>query len=103
MAKRPPNLKTASKPARRGWSATTRGTRQQRGYGADWERIRARILKAEPLCRQCRKDGRAVVATTVDHIRPKHKGGGDEDSNLQPLCKPCHKAKTALEGNMARR
>lgn len=104
MAKRPPNLKARTRSApKRGWSVTTRGTRKQRGYGWEWDQRRARILKAEPLCRLCRKEGRAVVATTVDHITPKHKGGGDEDSNLQPLCKPCHKAKTAREGNTARR
>lgn len=103
MAKRPPSLTAVNRTGtKRGWGVTTRGTRKQRGYGWEWDQRRARILKSEPLCRQCRKDGRAVVATTVDHIVPKHKGGGDEDTNLQPLCNPCHKAKTAREGNTAR-
>jgi len=103
MAKRPPNFQSRAKPKRRNWSATTRGTRTQRGYGWAWEQLRARILKAEPLCRACRAEGRSVVATTVDHIKPKHKGGTDDEGNLQPLCEPCHKAKTAREGQSSRR
>lgn len=104
MAKRPPNLKTritAAKP--KGWAATQRGTRSQRGYGWAWEQLRAKVLTREPLCRMCRAAGRAVIATTVDHIKPKHLGGTDHEANLQPLCKPCHDAKTAKEGRTARR
>lgn len=104
MARRPPNLKTRIMPSKRkGWADTQRGTRTQRGYGWAWEQLRARILQREPLCRACRADERAVLATTVDHIKPKHQGGTDDEGNLQPLCKPCHKAKTAKEGRNARR
>ncbi len=38
-----------------------------------------------------------VKRKTVDHIIPKAHGGTDADSNLQSLCWPCHKAKTARE------
>ena len=104
VARRPPNLKTRIMPSKRkGWAETQRGTRTQRGYGWEWEQLRLRILKREPLCRACRAAGRAVVATTVDHIKPKHQGGTDDEGNLQPLCKPCHVAKTAKEGRNARR
>lgn len=104
VAKRPPNLKTrpiAAKP--KGWAATQRGTRSQRGYGWAWEQLRAKVLKREPLCRMCRAAGRAVIATTVDHITPKQLGGSDDEGNLQPLCKACHAVKTAKEGRRARR
>jgi len=37
------------------------------------------------------------AADEVDHIVPLSRGGGDERSNLQPLCRPCHAAKTARE------
>jgi 5-methylcytosine-specific restriction protein A len=33
-------------------------------------------------------------AVDVDHILPLAKGGEDIDSNIQVLCRPCHKAKT---------
>lgn len=104
MAKRPPNLKRGAHtqaPARK-WQSTTRLGRKARGYGCEWDKLRARILKGEPLCRSCRATGRAVVAVTVDHIKAKHLGGTDDDSNLQPLCDPCHKAKTAREGRSRR-
>ena len=47
------------------------------------------------MCQPCLKSGRPTQATAVDHIVPKSQGGGDEDSNLQAICKPCHDAKTA--------
>ncbi|MFF0440158.1 HNH endonuclease [Kitasatospora sp. NPDC004614] len=30
----------------------------------------------------------------MDHITPLALGGEDIDENVQPLCRPCHKAKT---------
>ena len=66
-----------------------RPTAHERGYGAAWRRLRAEVLDDEPLCRVC---GR--IATDVDHIRPKRRGGSDDRSNLQPLCKAHHSAKT---------
>ncbi|HBB3047274.1 HNH endonuclease [Escherichia coli] len=82
-----------------GWVQHQRGlSRHQRGYGTKWDAIRARILKRDNhLCQNCLRDGRAVEARTVDHIIPKAHGGTDADSNLQSLCWPCHKAKTARE------
>ncbi|TDB48070.1 MULTISPECIES: HNH endonuclease [Photorhabdus] len=87
-----------------GWENHQRGkSRHERGYGNKWDVIRTRILKRDNyLCQDClRKDclrnGRAVTATTVDHIIPKARGGTDDDSNLQSLCWPCHRRKTATE------
>lgn len=75
------------------------GSSAARGYGYKWQRIRARILAAHPLCVECEKRGIIKLATDVDHIRP-HKGNPflmwDED-NLQPLCHECHSRKTARE------
>lgn len=60
--------------------------------------IRARVLKRDKgLCQLCLRAGVVREAKTVDHIIPKAHGGTDADCNLQSLCWPCHKAKTARE------
>jgi 5-methylcytosine-specific restriction protein A len=73
-------------------------TTTQRGYGWPWQQQRERILKRdEYLCQPCFKAGRLTLARDVDHIVSKANGGDDEDTNLQSICLPCHKAKTAAE------
>lgn len=79
-----------------------RTTRQRRGYDKYWYRLRARILRKEPLCRHCEIAGRHTLATEVDHIVPLRAGGTHDDHNLQPLCKSCHSRKTATETNERR-
>ena len=65
---------------------------------AKWDVIRERVLKRDKgLCQLCLRAGVVREAKTVDHIIPKAHGGTDADSNLQSLCWPCHKAKTARE------
>jgi 5-methylcytosine-specific restriction protein A len=58
---------------------------------------RKRRLRAEPLCRLCREQGRTTIATVPDHIVPLTKGGDDTDDNIQCLCQPCHDEKTAQD------
>jgi 5-methylcytosine-specific restriction protein A len=41
--------------------------------------------------------GRPTPATQVDHIKPKAKGGTDDDDNLQSICHDCHTEKTRIE------
>lgn len=67
----------------------------QRGYGAEWQKLRRQILDDDPLCRVCRQQGRTRLATAVDHIKSKAKGGTDALDNLRPICDACHRAKTA--------
>ena len=62
-----------------------------------WLRLREVVLNAEPLCAECRRQGRTVAAREVDHIVPVHQGGTDARENLQGLCRPCHWSKTATE------
>lgn len=70
-----------------------RGTKQDRGYGGEWERI-SRLKRAEcPVCEVCHN----AVAVDVDHIIPFN-GSDDpkrtEWQNLQSICRACHNDKT---------
>ena len=77
------------------WSTVSR---HKRGYGVLWERLRARILKRDSyLCQPCKRKGRVTQATQVDHIKPKAKGGTDDEGNCQSICADCHLEKTATE------
>jgi 5-methylcytosine-specific restriction protein A len=94
-----PRLAPPSRPS--GWQPDSiRGNRHQRGYGAEWERLRETILDRDTgLCQPCYKRGQITIGTQVDHEIPKAHGGTDHPSNLQTICDACHKAKTARESN----
>ncbi|MEB7926130.1 HNH endonuclease [Atlantibacter hermannii] len=82
-----------------GWRKYQPGkSRHERGYGRPWEIRRARILERDRyVCQECRRNGIGSKATSVDHIIPKAHGGTDDDNNLEALCWPCHRRKTASE------
>lgn len=72
-------------------------TRQQRGYGAEWERLRKTVLHRDKhLCQPClaKTPQRLTPANQVDHIKAKANGGTDELDNLRAICGPCHALKT---------
>ena len=102
------------------------GNRHQRGYGADWSKLRARAInrnrmkylsifesdqdnyqiesfpnvEGKPLqgfCVESFKNNIIRVGTHVDHIISKANGGLDEIENLQVLSKEIHARKTAKE------
>ena len=50
-----------------------RGTATQRGYGAEWRRIRAAVLAQQPYCAE---PGCAQLSTDVDH-EPRYVPGTD--------------------------
>lgn len=58
---------------------------------ARWQRLRARQLYEEPLCRFHRKRNEYVTATVCDHVNPHR---GDEElfwsGPFQSLCANCH-------------
>lgn len=56
---------------------------------------RARRLRSEPLCRDCRDKGLVQAATVIDHIVPLISGGDDSDANCRALCHECHRTRTA--------
>jgi 5-methylcytosine-specific restriction endonuclease McrA len=72
------------------WSGSTRAAR----LPPDWPRIRARILRRDPLCGVCA----LRLSVEVDHVVP---GDDHRDSNLQGICEPCHRSKSAREGGLA--
>ena len=72
-----------------------RGSAAERGYDSRWRKIRAQVLREEPLCRECKRNGRITAAVDVDHIDGNVEN--TERSNLQPLCHSCHSRKTGRE------
>ena len=99
------------------FSDRSRGSRHERGYGTQWDKIRPRIIKRDGnLCRECRRQGRFTAvgdkpfSAFVDHITPKflarQKGWTaeqiDADENLETLCRTCHRQKTDKEKNFVR-
>ena len=64
----------------------------QRGYTRHWRKVRAEVLKQEPLCRRCYSDGKLVAATEVHHTDGDNQN--NDTSNLEPLCKNCHSRET---------
>lgn len=77
--------------------------------GARWQRVRGQVLRRDPLCRRCELS----MTEEIDHVVPARVAvvqaqlsglfPGDKyagyylKSNLQGLCRVCHRAKTAEE------
>lgn len=57
----------------------------------NWGTIRKQILARDSVCRICL----VRAATVVDHIEPK--ADRHEPEDLQGVCDPCHRQKTAKE------
>lgn len=68
-----------------------------------WIDLRKWYRANEPLCRSCLERGEDEAASDLDHIVPLDEGGDPYDkSNLQPLCRQCHREKTAEENRRRR-
>ena len=61
-------------------------------------RLRRKINQSDSnwFCAYCARPAPASMLE-VDHRTPLSNGGGDFDSNLQLLCRPCHKEKGTRE------
>jgi 5-methylcytosine-specific restriction enzyme A len=73
-----------------------RASPRQRGYDRDWQRLRARVLAAQPYCVPCARRGVETQAQMLDHVvsirdAPERRL---DPSNLMPMCWACHRAKT---------
>ena len=60
-----------------------------RGYDAEWRKVRDEFLRSYPYCARC-----GVRATTVHHVIRKDVGGSDNWNNLEALCTRCHNSET---------
>lgn len=90
-----------------GWKPDShRGSRHERGYGAEWERTRLRILERDHgICQPCLKEGKVHEGLEVDHKVSKAEARSlgwtnveiEDDSNLQAINRECHRLKTSSE------
>jgi 5-methylcytosine-specific restriction protein A len=63
--------------------------------GRPWARLRKRILLRDKYtCQSCHRVGGRLE---IDHIVPISQGGTKDESNLQVLCRECHRKKTIEE------
>jgi 5-methylcytosine-specific restriction protein A len=67
------------------------------------QKARLRLFREKPLCAMCEASGRVTAATVRDHIVPLAEGGLESEDNVQGLCEPCHRAKTATEAARGKR
>ena len=77
-------------------AATLRASAAERGYDTEWNRFAAQYRYDNPLCVLCYAKGITRIAEAVDHIikltlAPHRKY---DLSNLQALCRECHRVKT---------
>lgn len=81
-------------------------SRQSRGYGPEWEKVRVKVIaRAKGMCEQCARKGRVAAGRDVDHIVSRAKARAmrwshartEHPNNLQYLCPTCHAEKTAEE------
>jgi 5-methylcytosine-specific restriction protein A len=77
------------------WSKPVKATK--RITGRRLQRMRASLFSRDPLCAECRKQGRVTLATQRDHIIPLAEGGLDDETNEQGLCDACHEGKSLAE------
>jgi 5-methylcytosine-specific restriction enzyme A len=84
---------------------TRRGTPTERGYSYRWRKYTEHYKKNNPLCVECKKQGKITPVYCVDHIIPI--SGPDDPlfwdaNNHQSLCESCHNKKTAKEKGWGR-
>lgn len=94
-----PSLPIKHRPAKPKPGRWGEGKVERKLTGRPWRRLRQQVLQRDKyLCQVCLALGRLTEADEVDHIIPIAKGGSDHPDNLQSICTPCHKGKTASEG-----
>lgn len=80
--------------ARQRQNDAERGSAAQRGYDAEWSKVRFRHLHHHPDCVVC-----GAKATHVDHIKSVRERPDLrlDPNNLRSMCGPCHSRRTARD------
>ena len=79
-------------------------------HSSQWRKLRNSYIKNNPLCIECKKEGKLTPTEIIDHIKPINpENGWDlqdgkypnpmDISNLQSLCKKHHYSKMAKASN----
>jgi 5-methylcytosine-specific restriction protein A len=63
--------------------------------GATWRKLRATVLREQPMCPVCEAEGKLVPAVDVDHI--DNDASNNARDNLMGLCRPHHSVKTNVD------
>jgi 5-methylcytosine-specific restriction enzyme A len=81
-----------------GWNKTPSDRQRDNDtYGPEYRANAATCKRnAHGRCARC---GQLSHPLQADHITPVSQGGTHQITNLQALCTPCHRAKTAREGS----
>lgn len=67
-------------------------------------RVRLRVFEAYGgKCAECSVKLGPQMPHDIDHTHALANGGENRESNLRPLCKPCHKPKTAADVAMKKK
>lgn len=107
MPKRPKALKMPwalkrKKEFRPGFSSGSRtATDNSELYNSTkWRKFRRLYIVDNPLCEECKRNGKVTEGKDIDHITPIRFGGEPFDfNNLQTLCKTCHNKKSGREAH----
>ncbi len=75
------------------------GSRLERGYGSEHERLRKQVGEEEQVCRIC---GSPDPRWILDHVTPKSRGGRTERANVRRLCWRCEAKVTSAQGRASR-
>ena len=98
------NMSTAppvfNRKARKPWQGTKPSKRVITGRAL--QKARAKLFERDPLCAECKRQGRVTIATIRDHVVNLAAGGLDIEENTQGLCQACSDAKTAKEAQAGR-
>lgn len=75
------------------WEAKRPSRRARGRYDTRYLKLRDRVLREQPWCSVCRTPGDESNPLQVDHVVPVERGGRNERSNLQTLCRRHNAAK----------